>query len=157
MSPKTRRGSSAAAIGRCERGHELGLAGPRAGEDASGCPDAPAGRRRWGCGARWPPLPTSTPATCATSCRRGVSTAPSCNRHRHSSPPPRPPPGRLPGGSRRRSAAAVLGRVARPGPGPPSGRDFSSPPPPAREPERPPNKGAGEAGVAVGIAAPESP
>lgn len=45
----------------------------------------------------------------------------------------------------------------RPGPGPPSERDFLSPPPPAREPERPPNKGAGEAGVAVGIAAPESP
>lgn len=34
---------------------------------------------------------------------------------------------------------------------------FCRPPPPAREPERPPNKGAGEAGVAVGIAAPESP
>lgn len=66
-----------------EHRRELGLAGPRAGEDASGCPDAPAGRRRWGCGARWPLLPTSTPATCATSCRRGVSTAPSCNRHRH--------------------------------------------------------------------------
>lgn len=48
----------------------------------------------------------------------------------HSLPPPRPPPGRLPGGSRRRSAAAVLGRAARPGPGPPSGRDFSSPPSP---------------------------
>lgn len=47
-SPKTRRGSSAAAIGRCERGHELRLAGPRAGEDASGCPDAPARDSREG-------------------------------------------------------------------------------------------------------------
>lgn len=57
-------------------------------------------------------------------------------------PPRRPPPGLLPGGSRRRSAAVFLGRAARPGPGPPSGRDFFvAPPPPAREPERPPNKG----------------
>lgn len=47
-SPKTRRGSSAAAIGSCERGHELGLAGPRAGEDASGCPDEPARDSREG-------------------------------------------------------------------------------------------------------------
>lgn len=38
-----------------------------------------------------------------------------------------------------------------------SGRDFSSSPlPPAREPERPPNKGAGESGVFEGIAVPES-
>lgn len=34
-----------------------------------------------------------------------------------------------------------LWRAVRPGPGPPSERDFLSPPPPAREPERPPNKG----------------
>lgn len=55
--------------------------------------------------------------------------------------PRRPLPGLLPGGSRRRSAAVFLRRTVRPGPGPPSERDFLSPPPPAREPERPPNKG----------------
>lgn len=61
---------------------------------------SPAGRRRWGCGARWPPLPTSTPATCATSCRRGVSTAPSCNRHRHCRRRRCAAPARLPLGAR---------------------------------------------------------
>lgn len=61
---------------------------------------SPAGRRRWACGARWPPLPTSTPATCATSCRRGVSTAPSCNRHHHRRRRRCAAPARLPLGAR---------------------------------------------------------
>lgn len=79
----------------CERGRPLPTRAER-GRGGSHLPGGGAGA----CGARWPLLPTSTPATCATSCRRGVSTAPSCNRHRHCRRCRCAAPARLPLGAR---------------------------------------------------------
>lgn len=59
-----------------ERGHRGGAGRVSAARSPAGAADAEAAV------AGRPPLPASTQATCATNCRRGVSTTPNCNRPR---------------------------------------------------------------------------
>lgn len=59
-----------------ERGHRGGAGRVSAARSPAGAADAEAAV------AGRPPLPASTQATCATNCRRGVSTTPNCNRSR---------------------------------------------------------------------------
>ncbi|XP_077903790.1 uncharacterized protein LOC144377288 [Ictidomys tridecemlineatus] len=99
--PKPRGDEAVRAAERCGSADEPRLPRRRAGEDASGCPDGPAGAvGAEAAVAGRPPPPASTQATCATSCRRGVSTAKNRNRRHHCRRRRCAAPARLPLGAR---------------------------------------------------------
>lgn len=89
---------------RAGRGHFPATARSEATEGGAGRVPAarsPAGAAGAGAAvADRPPLPASTQATCATSCRRGVSTAPNRNRRRRCRRRRCAAPARLPLGAR---------------------------------------------------------